>query len=492
MRFFFLAKLRSHGSGMNAPRGARRAARWVMPFALALLWAAPAHAEKPLTLQDALQIARANNRDLRVARARLDQSAASIEQAWAALLPQLSAQGKYTHNYKDVALDLGQMNQGVTGLADVIKATSSDPAQVAAIDGFEQRLRTAAAAQPPIVIQKGEQLDVALNATVPLIVPYAYGSLRAARQNQRSGEANFEATQANVLLSVARAYYAAAGTDELVIARGNAVAVATETYDNAKVHVDAGLVNRVEMTRAEVAMVRAKQNQAEAINTRGVAYRSLSTLLGTHEDWKVMPPEPARSDAASVDQLTARARERRPEFAGYRHAIEAAGANASSYGWRWAPTLSAFGNVRAFNYAGFAGDKYAWAVGGQLDWVLYDGGARDAQRHLYDAQQRENEARLELLHDTVGDEVAEAYGTLETKRGAVDAAVRSVALSRETLRLIRAQYEAGTSQQLDVLQAQDSLVAAEVAVAQARFDMALADLQLQHAVGLFPRERSGR
>ena len=35
---------------------------------------------------------------LKAARARLDQTATTIEQAWVALLPQLSTQGKYTHN----------------------------------------------------------------------------------------------------------------------------------------------------------------------------------------------------------------------------------------------------------------------------------------------------------------------------------------------------------------------------------------------------------
>ena len=45
---------------------------------------------------------------------------------------------------------------------------------------------------------------------------------------------------------------------------------------------------------------------------------------------------------------------------------------------------------------------------------------------------------------------------------AVVAAERSVALAQEALGIVRAQYDAGTATQLDVLQAQDSLVAAEV------------------------------
>jgi outer membrane protein TolC len=340
------------------------------------------------------------------------------------------------------------------------------------------------------VIQKGEQLDLTASAVVPLVIPYAYDAIRAARFNQRSNTAGLDVTDATVLLSVAQAYYAAAGADELVQARHHAVAVATDTFQTAKARVEAGFVNRVEMTRAEVALVRAGQDEADAVNTRDAVYRSLGTLLGTHEQIRVQPKDIALAESAPVQALVAGARRLRPEFAMYRDAILASEATERSQAWRWAPSLSAFGSGRLSNYAGFTGDRYFWAVGATLDWTLYDGGVRDAQRRLAAAQGRESAARLDLLADTVADEVVNAQGTLETKRKALDAATHARALSNEALTLVRAQYEAGTALQLDVLQAQDSLVAAEVGVVQARFDLALADLQLKKSAGLFPPRQS--
>jgi outer membrane protein len=125
-------------------------------------------------------------------------------------------------------------------------------------------------------------------------------------------------------------------------------------------------------------------------------------------------------------------------------------------------------------------------VGVNLDWLVFDGGARDSRRRVADAEKRAAQVRLEELGDTVSDEVANAHSQLETKRKGVGAAQRSVELARETLRLIRAQYEAGTAKQLDVLEAQDGLVGAEVTLAQAHFDVSLADLQLKRASGEFP------
>jgi outer membrane protein TolC len=454
--------------------------------ALLLATASLAHADRNITLDQALALARAHNRDLRGARERIAIADAGVEQARAALLPSVAAQGKYTHNYKEVDFDAATLLAPTFGIADAIRATTANAAEAAAIAEVERAAQAGLASQPLVVIQKQEELDGVISANVPLLAPSSYFALSAARQTRDASEAGYRVTEANVLVSVAQAYFAAAGTDELVVARQDAVKVATETFDVAKARVAAELANQVESTRAETALVRAQQDLTEAENTRASAYRALATLIGSKEPITVKAADGLPDEPGAFDALVGEARARRPELAAERATIAAAEASARASLWRWSPSLSAFANLRGQNYAGFSGDKYAWAVGVQLDWVLFDGGTRDAQRHISEAQRREAEARLELLGDTVSDEVANARGSVETKRKGVSAAQRAVELARETLRLVRAQYEAGTSKQLDVLQAQDVLVGAEVALAQAHFDVAFADLQLRRASGVFP------
>lgn len=443
-------------------------------------------ADRSLSLDDALALARAHNRDLRAARERVVEAEAGVAEARAALLPTVSSQGKYTRNYKEVDFDAIAFSQPTFDIADAIRMTTPSAAEAAAIKDVLDRNRMALASQQPVVIQKLNQLDGVVSAAVPLVSPPAYYGLSAAQSSRDASAAGYHVTEASVLLSVAQAYFAAAGTDELVLARQDAVKVATETFDVAKARVAAELANQVESTRAETARVRAQQDLAEAENTRGAAYRALATLIGTHEPVAVQTKTTLPAEPGAFEALVGDARARRPEIAAERATIAAAEANAKAGAWRWSPVLSAFGFLRGQNYTGFSGDKYAWGIGLQLDWLLYDGGVRDAQRHIAEAQRREAEARLELLADTVSDEVSNARGTLETKRKGVGAAQRAVELARETLRLIRAQYDAGAAKQLDVLQAQDALVGAEVALAQAHFDVALSDLQLRWAAGEFP------
>ncbi|MEO7733533.1 MAG: TolC family protein, partial [Kofleriaceae bacterium] len=70
--------------------------------ALLVASAGLAQADRSITLDDALGLARAHNRDLRAARERIAIANAGVDQARAALLPTAAAQGRYTHNYKEV------------------------------------------------------------------------------------------------------------------------------------------------------------------------------------------------------------------------------------------------------------------------------------------------------------------------------------------------------------------------------------------------------
>ena len=79
----------------------------------------------------------------------------------------------------------------------------------------------------------------------------------------RANGAGFDVTEATVLVAVAQAYFAAAGADELAVARRHAVEVARLTFDNAKARVAAEVANQVDVTRAETALVRAEQDRAD-------------------------------------------------------------------------------------------------------------------------------------------------------------------------------------------------------------------------------------
>jgi len=402
-------------------------------------------ATREMTLEQAMEKARRANRSLVALRAHLAQAKTNLDLAWSALFPTVAAQGKYTRNNIEFVFPIGQQL---------------------------------------VTVQPKNQLDGVVSFTLPLIAPPAYVALQAVKSSVHASEADFETSETTVLFSVAQAFYAAASTDEVMLARQSNIEVARATLQYAQTRHKNGSVTKADVDRAELALVRAEQGALEAKFAHEQAYRALATLIQSERDFKVR----AVSSAATPEETVSLdlALRLRPEFRALELSSQAADAQGRANAWRWAPTLSAFGNVRVFNYDNFAEQRHSWAIGAQLDWLLYDGGSRDAQRHLANAQAEEAAAQSAVLRDTIGDDLSNGRDLLDTKRHAQEAAERSVALARETLALVRTQYEAGSAAQIDLLQAQDGLVAAEETLAQAHFEVALADLTLRRAAGTFP------
>jgi outer membrane protein TolC len=472
--------------------------------ALVICAALPAQAQRALTLGEALELARTRNNDLKTFKARIGQAQAQVTAALAPLLPTVTMNGKYTHNYKEVTLDLSAQAASAQLLAatgklaqdtapDIYKGqpippnVQQDLANLQSAYGNLQQSAAGTANQPTnIVIQRAEQLDFTLSATVPLIVPWAYANYRAAQKSQAAADANLATNEATVMFATAQAFFVAAGNDELLIARRHAIEENKKTVDNAQARLEAGVVNRVEVTRAQLALLQAQQAMLTALDSQATSYRALRTLIQIDEPFRVVPEDVKAQAGEPFDEQLRSALKLRPEFTAVERQIESFEGAQSSQRWRWAPTLSAFGNVRAFNYPGFAGDQYSWAVGLSLDWLIYDGGLRDANVRLQRTLAEEQRYQLAKLRDTVSDDLANARGALVTRRKALDTATQSVALARETLDLVRVQHDAGTATQLDLLTAQGQLITAEVSVAQARFDLSTADLLLRRTAGTFP------
>jgi outer membrane protein TolC len=151
-----------------------------------------------LTFEQAVMMARKNNRTIKVDRAQLAAAQTATEAAWSALLPVVLAEGRYTRNYAQVQFPF--MVMGMT---------------------------------KGLLIQPLNQWDGVISATTPLVAPAAWAGLKSVNASVATAEANFDSEEANLLVSVGESFLAAAGDDELVEARRSNLVVAQHSLPHA-------------------------------------------------------------------------------------------------------------------------------------------------------------------------------------------------------------------------------------------------------------------
>ena len=405
----------------------------------------------PLTLDDALGQARTRNLDLAVAREQLERSKELHVKAWSAYLPQVTASGSYTHNdFSDVILS---------------------PVALGAPPGT-----------PDVIITRQDQLDAQVQATQALISPQALFGIAAARASERVSAESFEAARRDILFGVAQAYYAAAGAKQVRAVQARQLALTRQHERDARVRLEAGTTPRITLLRAEIDRSRAEQDLKRSQSSYDAARVSLATLLDRGDaEFEVDIPPPRQVPEGDDQALAERALRDRPDVRAASEAVNAAEKGHDQVMGRYFPTVSAFGRYGYSNSI----DGTTWAVGVQLGWSLFDGFLRESDLRDGGSRVREAEAARAGAAARARDEVVRARLARDSALANSEKARESVALARENQRLVDWSYKAGAGTYLDVADASDQLLQAELALVSETLAADLAALQLERAAGAF-------
>jgi len=191
-----------------------------------------------------------------------------------------------------------------------------------------------------------------------------------------------------------------------------------------------------------------------------------------------------------VEAIIARALRQRPdllaEVAQFRSTDAAIrGARSAYY-----PTLSFSGDwghrnsygSQNFNPA-ISSHIYPYSAQLNLNWTIFDGGARRNELASAEAQRREAQAQVALTRDQVENEIWTAYSNLKTAQGQREAADALLEAAEQSYSAATRSFQAGVRTFIDVTTAQRDLARARTAQATARVQVliALADLAFRAA-----------
>lgn len=292
--------------------------------------------------------------------------------------------------------------------------------------------------------------------TAQVTLPLELGGKRPARvalANAQQDRAQIEQAviAADLRLAVTQAYVTAVSAAERATVAQRQVAIAAEALRSAQVRVRAGRASPLEAQRAELAHLNAQATQEQAERLANVARANLGRMIGApvagaldlrwFETLAVAGPV---DRAAMRDMLTARAA-----------ALDVATADAQVRlaGAQRVPDLQLFAGPRRLS----GSNDTAMLMGINIPLQIFDnGGAAQAQaraeRQRADATRRMTEIQLDQAIASADAEVANAETAARIASGP------ALAAAQEAARIARIGYREGKFGQIDLIEAERTLL----------------------------------
>ncbi|GAX40445.1 outer membrane efflux protein [Tolypothrix sp. NIES-4075] len=411
---------------------------------------------QPITLAQALELARRNNRDLQVSLLQLQRSQYAVREAQAALLPNFDVNASVTRQQSASGQLSAERQEQQTGIS-----TNQD--------------------EPSTGFNGQAQLSYNL---------YTSGSrqavIRQAEEQVRFQELDVERQSEVIRLNVSTDYYNLQQADESVRINTAAVTNAQASLRDAQALEQAGVGTRFSVLQSQVNLANAQQDLTNSISQQQIARRQLVTRLSLSQSVNVVAADPVRLAGLwnqTLEQSIILAFQNRPELQqqlAQRNIFEQQRRGALAQIGPQVGLVASYNLLDQFNDNTSVTDGYS--VGVQANWRLFDGGAARARAN----QQRSNiaiaETQFAQQRDQTRFEVEQAFSNLQSNLQNVNTATGALEQARESLRLARLRFQAGVGTQTEVIDAETALTRAEGNRVQAILDYNRALASLQRSV----------
>jgi multidrug efflux system outer membrane protein len=311
----------------------------------------------------------------------------------------------------------------------------------------------------------------------------------AALNRYFSQEAAARAVRLTLTGDVAGAWLTYAADRSLMRLAEDTAALARRSVTLTRARVEGGVAPRTDLRQAEQILASAEANIASQRTAIAQDANALQLLVGAPVDPALLPTsieEAATSVAELPAGLDSRVLLRRPDVVQAEYELRASNAEIGAARAALLPTISLTG---LFSFASTAlsslltGDALTKSVGAAANYPIFRAGAGRAGVEQATALQRASLATYEGTIQTAFREVADALARRGTITDELAANERFAAAAADTYRLTEARYRGGIDTFLTSLDAQRSLYTAQQQVVQTRLVRATNLVTLYRTLG---------
>ena len=408
---------------------------------------ATASGSKPLSLEEALEMAMNNDRQLRIARLEVGIAGKQAEIARSYLLPQVSFSASKYWLKDPIELDLPDFDLHLTVPTEFPMSYSGTVA-------------------------------------IPLFVGETIPSYLAARQMVMKEEEVAERTRQNLVYDVTVAYFSILQSQRVIEVVSESVGLLEALAKQADDFYQEGLVDQRDHLLAQLRLAEVKQQLFSAEKQHALAVSMFNKMIGRDIDapTTVVDREEIPHLDIALPVCQTLAQENRPELRQLQAQVKAAQLSLQAAKQGLLPRFAAFVSAQHMSTEFLQED---WLVYGglQIDFDLFNGGKNWAQ--IGEASKRSMQASLALYETSEGLklQVKDAYLSFqeaEKRLGVTEAAIEQ---ARENLRIVEDQYSVQMVSSTEVLDAHNYFMNARSNHLQAIYQMQLAVAQLEWALG---------
>ena len=460
------------------------------------------HELRPLTLEEALQLAEFNSPKLKAAASQVDQAKSALRAAISSWYPtvDLSASGlpeyfkSYSYQNPDFVPDrvvrkpTTRVINPVTGeRSGTNPNTGEEFTRPVTRDGFNERYG------------REWRLNVNLQVSWDLINPARVPQIAAARDRFERARDSYLIALRDLRLNSATAYFNLQEADEGVRIGQASVQASLVSLRDARARYNAGVNTKLEVLEAETQLARDRNLLTTRLGEQSVSRRRVASLLDLPQDVTPTAATPARPLGLwepSLEESIVAAYNYREELDQLILDISINNSQANASLAAVQPVLSFVNSTTTTRTQGQTGqtsndiDMGDFTYGFQnstaltATWRLFDGGRARAEYRR--SKQAADESRFNFAdtRDQIRLEVEESFIGLRTAIQSIETTSSEVVSSRESLRLSQLRVQAGVSTQREVVNNQRDLTNAELRYAGAIREYNTNLAQLRRRTGL--------
>jgi outer membrane protein len=309
-------------------------------------------------------------------------------------------------------------------------------------------------------------------------------SVRQADSNVMRGREDLRFQEQSTLLDGATAYMDVLRDTAVVDLTRNNIDVLQEQLRQTRDRFDVGEVTRTDVAQAEARLAQAQAEYSRAEGNLRTSIASYRRVIGT-EPRKLAPAKPLdRLTPKSLEQAVAISQGEHPRVLSALHAVDSAALQVKIIEGELYPTLGVRGTVQQrWDVQSANQNQGSATLVGTLSIPIYEGGETYARARQ--AKETLGQARLnaDFVRDEVRANVVSAWSALVSARERITAQQAQIQASEVALNGVREEAKVGQRTTLDVLNAQQELLSARVALVGAQRDRVVASYGLIAAMG---------